>query len=52
MISVPLIGQLGKNYASGSENLIAGDELLELALDKVEIAQKIISGKNQCSLDG
>lgn len=35
MISAPLIGQLGKNFANGYDNLIPGDVLLKLATDKV-----------------
>jgi len=45
IVAVPLIGQLGKNYSNGCDNLITGDELLRLALDKVEDAQRIINGK-------
>ena len=34
-VAAPLIGQLGKNYADGLNQLITGSELLKLALDKV-----------------
>lgn len=44
-ISAPLIGQLGKNYANGYNELITGDELLKLALDKVSEMQYIVGGK-------
>lgn len=44
-ISSPLIGQLGKNYTNGYNNLITGDELLKLALDKIRIMQSIVGGK-------
>lgn len=44
-ISAPLIGQLGKNYANSYNNLISGDELLKLALDKVHEMQRIVGGK-------
>lgn len=44
-ISAPLIGQLGKNYANGYDELITGDELLKLALDKVREMQYIVGGK-------
>lgn len=44
-ISAPLIGQLGKNYANGYNELITGDELLKLALDKVKEMQYIVGGK-------
>ena len=47
-LSIPLIGQLGKNYAHNYNYLIAGDELLKLALDKVREAQNIIGGKIVC----
>lgn len=45
IISAPLIGQLGKNYANGYDSLITGDELLKLALDKVREMQYIVGGK-------
>ena len=44
-ISAPLIGQLGKNYTSGYNKLITGDELLKLALDKIKTMQYIVGGK-------
>lgn len=44
-LSAPLIGQLGKNYYRGYNNLITGDELLKIACDKVAESQKIIGGK-------
>lgn len=44
-ISLPLIGQLGKNYYNGYDKLISGDLLLKLACDKVREAQKILGGK-------
>ncbi|MDE6127755.1 MAG: N-acetyltransferase, partial [Lachnospiraceae bacterium] len=44
-ISVPLIEQLGKNYANSYDKLITGDELLKLALDKVREMQYIVGGK-------
>lgn len=40
-----LIGQLGKNYAEGNNYLISGDELLNLALDKIKSVQNEIGGK-------
>lgn len=45
VIMAPLIAQLGKNYFNHRSDLITGDELLKLALDKVRLAQKIIGGK-------
>lgn len=44
-ISLPLIGQLGKNYKEDYDKLISGDILLKLACDKVKEAQKILGGK-------
>ena len=34
-IAAPLIGQLGKNFAHGYNDLISGDELLKMACDKI-----------------
>lgn len=45
IISAPLIAQLGKNYTNSYNNLITGDELLQMALDKVHEVQSIIGGK-------
>lgn len=45
IISLPLIGQLGKNYKDNYNRLISGDVLLKLACDKVKEAQKILGGK-------
>lgn len=44
-ISLPLIGQLGKNYYNGYNELISGDVLLKMACDKVKEAQAILGGK-------
>lgn len=44
-ISLPLIGQLGKNYKEGYNKLINGDILLKLACDKIKEVQKIVGGK-------
>lgn len=44
-MSAPLIGQLGKNYTNSYNKLITGDELLELALNKVREIQVILGGK-------
>ena len=44
-ISLPLIGQLGKNYYNNYDKLIDGDTLLKLACDKVREAQDILGGK-------
>ncbi len=45
IISSLLIGQLGKNYSSGNDTLISGDELLGLAIDKVRLIQNESGGR-------
>ena len=45
MIPIPLIAQLGKNYANPKEFHVAGYHLLKIACDKVRQAQRIIGGK-------
>lgn len=45
IISSLLIGQLGKNYSSGNNTLISGDELLGLAIDKVRLIQNESGGR-------
>ena len=47
-VPIPLIAQLGKNFAIPTARLIPGAELLKLALDKVEEVQSIIGGKLVC----
>ncbi|NTW04568.1 MAG: N-acetyltransferase [Peptococcaceae bacterium] len=44
-LSIPLIGQLGKNYDNGYNELITGDELLGIAIVKVREGQAIFGGK-------
>ncbi len=44
-LSAPLIAQLGKNYQNGYNKLITGDELLQLACDKIEVIQLDLGGK-------
>ncbi len=44
-IALPLIGQLGKNFAEGRNNLITGDDLLKFACDKIRDMQYIMGGK-------
>lgn len=44
-IALPLIGQLGKNFANGYDKLITGDQLLKMACDKVRSVQMMMSGK-------
>jgi hypothetical protein len=44
-IPAPLIAQLGKNFTNGYNDLITGDELLKLALDRVREAQAMLGGK-------
>lgn len=47
VMSVPLIAQLGLNYAENLADLklLRGDQLLKLALEKVSEAQQIIGGR-------
>lgn len=45
IITAPLIGQLGKNYANGYDALITGDELLGIACETIRQAQRILGGK-------
>lgn len=45
ILSAPLIGQLGKNYAYKFNALITGDELLNIACEKVKEGQRIFGGK-------
>lgn len=44
-LSAPLIAQLGKNYANGYDKLITGDELLQLACEKVAKIQLDLGGR-------
>lgn len=44
-LSAPLIAQLGKNYSSGLDRLITGDELLYLACEKISTIQLDLGGK-------
>ena len=45
MIPAPLIAQLGKNFSKGLNKLISGDELLQLAIDKIAMIQQSVGGK-------
>ena len=44
-VALPLIGQLGKNFANDYNKLITGDELLQAACDTVHSIQWMTSGK-------
>lgn len=44
-IAVPLIGQIGKNFANGYDKLITGKILLGMATDKVSQIQMDIGGR-------
>lgn len=44
-LTIPLIGQLGKNYNNGYDKLISGDILLKLAFDKIKEIQNLIGGR-------
>ena len=45
LISLPLIGQISKNFFNNYNELISGDELLRMACEKVKEAQEIIGGR-------
>ncbi|WP_431785756.1 hypothetical protein [Paenibacillus lactis] len=45
MLTAPLIAQLGKNFTDGLNKLVTGDELLQMAINKVKAAQVILGGK-------
>ena len=45
ILSLPLIGQFGKNSKVQYAELISGDILMKLALDKIKTAISIIGGK-------
>ena len=45
IVSAPLIGQLGKNYARSANRFISGDALLRMACDTVAEAQRLIGGR-------
>jgi len=45
IVTLPLIGQLGKNYKSEYKGLIDGDILLKFAFDKIKEAQDILGGR-------
>jgi hypothetical protein len=44
-LALPLIAQLGKNYASGYDKLIHGAELLDMAVAKVSQLQMDLGGR-------
>lgn len=44
-VSLPLIGQLGKNFHNDYNKLISGNDLLKLACDKIKEAQNILGGR-------
>lgn len=44
-MTAPLIAQLGKNFTNGYNKLITGDELLQIACDKIKKIQLDIGGK-------
>lgn len=45
IITAPLIAQIGKNFCDNLNNLITGDELLQMACDTVAQVQMNIGGK-------
>lgn len=44
-LTIPLIGQLGKNFNNGYNKLITGDILLKFACDKVKEIQNLMGGR-------
>lgn len=44
-MTAPLIGQLGKNFTNNYNKLIRGDELLQIACDKIKSIQVDLGGK-------
>ena len=44
-LSSPLVAQLGKNFKNGIDILISGDELLQMACDKVSRIQLDLGGR-------
>lgn len=44
-MSAPLIAQLGKNFTNNYNKLIRGDELLQIACDKIKSIQVDLGGK-------
>ena len=44
-LSAPLIAQLGKNFANGYNRLITGDELLDMACQRIASIQLQLGGK-------
>jgi hypothetical protein len=45
LLAVPLIGQLGKNFADGADDLISGNQLISFAEEKIRTSQRIIGGR-------
>ena len=44
-ISAPLIAQLGKNFTNNYNTLITGDDLLQMACNKIDVLQQELGGK-------
>lgn len=44
-IALPLIGQLGKNFADGYDKLVTGDDLLGFACQKIRETQLVFGGR-------
>lgn len=45
ILAAPLIAQLGKNYADGYDKLITGNELLDMACEKISRVQYDLGGR-------
>lgn len=44
-VALPLLGQLGKNYTNGYDQMISGKELLDIACSRIQMVQAEVSGK-------
>ena len=44
-ISLPLIGQLGKNYTNGYDKINYGRYIIKFACDKIREAQELMGGR-------
>ena len=45
LVPLPLIGQIGKNYFKNYNKFISGEELLNLAFEKIKKVQNIVGGR-------
>lgn len=45
ILPAPLIAQLGKNFANDYNKLISGDELLNMAIEDIQLTRQLLGGK-------